>query len=270
MIITRIWKPDWSVVSSEDAEIFQSMDTVLATPMEKITYDSISGVSRVVANATYYVKVFSGKRERVKQLLGISRYDLELRNLAYFARQGLNTPSVAASGSERLFGFMRRGMLVTVEVSGSTSLEDLIDSGSLYDNGVQYVRSLLKQLAQAVKLLHEDGFFHRDLKTRNILVQGGVEDCRLFFFDCPSGHHPVRFLRKRGVVRDLAYLERGLRGKLRNADMLFLFREYRGVEKLAPQDRQFAQRVLAYYGQRRMTRERKQREELRQWHDTKS
>lgn len=269
MIKKITWKPDWAVVPTQDAEIFQSMDAVLATPMETITHDSISGVSRMVRHATYYVKVFSGKSEWAKQLLGVSRYDLELKNLGYFAEQGLNTPPVAAIGTEKLFGFRRSGMLVTVEVPCSTSLEDLIESGRLYDNGVPYVRSLLTQLAQAVKRLHADGFFHRDLKTRNILVQIGVKDCQLFFFDCPSGHHPVSFLRKRGVIRDLAYLERGLRGKLRSADMLFLFKVYRGVEKLTQQDKYFGHRVLSYYGQRRMTRKRRQRQERCEPQDVK-
>ena len=33
MINKKIWKPDWSVVSAEDAEICRSMDSVLETPM---------------------------------------------------------------------------------------------------------------------------------------------------------------------------------------------------------------------------------------------
>jgi tRNA A-37 threonylcarbamoyl transferase component Bud32 len=264
MIKKNTWDVNWSVVPSEDRAAFESMSGLLKAPMETITRDSISGVSRLSLSQDYYVKAYTGRGgERLKQLLGISRFHRELRNLRYFAELGLGTPEIAASGQESFMGFLRSGALVTVGVSDSVTLEQLLESGQFYSQGRGAVRELLDQLAQAVKILHQRGFFHRDLKTRNILVRGFGGECELFFFDCPSGHHPRGHLQRRSVMRDLAYLERGLRGHVHRADLLYLYKAYRGRDKLSDKDRKLAIATLDYYGKRRMTRKRRGREEQR-------
>jgi serine/threonine protein kinase len=160
-------------------------------------------------------------------------------------------------------GFLRSGALVTVGVSDSVTLEQLLESGQFYSQGRGAARELLDQLAQAVKVLHQRSFFHRDLKTRNILVRGFGGECELFFFDCPAGQHPPAFLRGRSVMRDLAYLERGLRGHVHRVDLLYLYKSYRGCDRLSEEDRKLGIATLQYYGNRRMNRERREREELR-------
>jgi hypothetical protein len=90
-------------------------------------------------------------------------------------------------------------------------------------------------------------------------VQDNGDACKLYFFDCPSGYHPPHFLRRRSAMRDLAYLERGLRGQVRAADLLYAYKCYRGVDKLGPDDRKLALATLKYYGNRRMTRKRRLR-----------
>jgi serine/threonine protein kinase len=146
-----------------------------------------------------------------------------------------------------------------VGVSDAITLEQLLESGEFYASGRPAARQLLDQLAHALRLLHQRGFFHRDLKTRNILVRGFGGQCELFFFDCPSGHHPPAFRVPKCVMRDLAYLERGLRGHLRKVDLLYLYKAYRDCEKLSDEDKALAIATLNYYGQRRMTRKRKMR-----------
>ena len=153
-------------------------------------------------------------------------------------------------------------MLVTIEVANSMTLEDLIDSKQLYSKGVMYVRALLRQLALALQRLHCDGFFHRDLKTRNILVQDEGDKALLYFFDCPSGHHPLPFFRRSCIVRDLAYLERGLRGHVRKVDLLYFYQQYRGSRKLESEYKKLATDSLNYYAGRRMTAKRRSREKF--------
>ena len=86
------------------------------------------------------------------------------------------------------------------------------------------------------------------------------DEPELFFFDCPSGHHPPRLLLRRGIVRDLAHLEEGLRAHVRRADLLYMYKQYRGCEKLRDEDKALARDALSYYSKRRMTRKRRLRE----------
>ncbi len=66
------------------------------------------------------------------------------------------------------------------------------------------------------------------------------------------------------IVRELAHIERGLRGQVRRADILYMYRRYRAVERLGPADKQLARDALRYYAERHMTRKRRIREARRQ------
>ena len=239
------------------------MDTLLNSPMEQVTQDSISGVSRLELSGTYYVKCFKGRKSRVEYLFGTSRFQRELKNLLYFQRLGLRTPELVAHGKKGLPGFLKSGVMVTLEAESATDLQAYLEAGKLYEHGVAAARRLLGQLAHATRLLHEDGFYHWDLKTRNVLVSTKEDEPKLYFFDCPRGYRPLRPLFRRCVVRELAHLERGLKGHLRAVDLLWLYKQYRGCQRLSAEDKALARDALSYYATRRMNRERRERMEKR-------
>jgi tRNA A-37 threonylcarbamoyl transferase component Bud32 len=237
------------------------MERLLQEPMQQLTLDRRSGVAILSLQRNYYVKTFAGRGSRIKDWLHISRYRREVRNLEFFAAIGLRTPEVVARGHEYRAGLLRRAMLVTAEVTNAIDLEELIRRGDLYEHGVAGARLILAQVAMAARELHARGFYHKDLKTRNILVKGTGSGPELFFFDCPSGHHPPSFMLRRGIVRDLAHLEEGLRGHVRKVDLLYLYKQYRGCDKLSAEDKALARDALSYYARRRMTRKRRLRAE---------
>lgn len=239
------------------------MDSLLQSPLQRVTLDVRSGVSRLQLQSTYYVKVFSSHRSRLQHLLGISRYQRELRNLHYFRSLGLRTPDIVAYGEEKCLGVVQRAALVTAEVIDATDLGQLLRSGGLYRDGVRGARIILAQLARAARRMHEDGFYHRDLKPRNILVRYTDDGPALYFLDCPSGHHPPRFMLHRSIVRDLAHLEAGLRGYVRPVDLLYMYKQYRGCGQLSAFDKAVLREALSYYSQRRRTRKRRRREAQR-------
>ena len=263
MLKRNNWKVNRALIAQQDQPAFKSLDTLMTLPMGTVTRDSISGVSKLSLNAQYYVKRFRGRSECLKQLLGISRFQREIRNLEYFSSKGLATPGVVAIGEQRVAGFLRSGVIVTAAIADSVTLEELIQSEEFYLAGQAHVRRLLEKLALALRTLHSDGFFARDIKTRNILVGSHHTDCTLYFFDCPSGHHPPTMLLKRCITRDLAYLERGLRRHIRRSDLLYLYKCYLGKNRLDAQDKALANAVLEYYSKRRMTKKRRQREAKR-------
>ena len=251
---------DWSSLPEADRALFASPERLLQAPMQQITLDRRSGVSRLDGESAYFVKTFRGRGSRLKFRLGISRYQRELHNLDLFNGLGLRTPELVAHGHRSRFGLLERAVLVTREVAGAQDLRQALQEGTLYRNGVPGARAILYALARAVRAMHDEGFHHRDLKPRNILLRQGTSVPELYFFDCPSGHKPPRFLLHRCIVRDLAHLEHGLRGHVRRADLLFLYKQYRGCEKLGSDDKALVREILAYYTQRRMTWKRRGRE----------
>jgi serine/threonine protein kinase len=159
---------------------------------------------------------------------------------------------------------MQRAVFVTAEVEDAMDLEQFIATGRFYEDGVATARQLLRKLANATRLLHANGFYHRNMKIRNILVLKRAGEIDLLFFDCPSGYRPPRAMLQRGIVRDLVSLARGLRGALRSRDLLYLYKQYRGCSRLGPEDKALARDALAYHSDRRITRKR------RRWEAKKS
>ena len=266
----RHWVVDNEALPPAERVTFQTMAQLQDTPMEQVTLDSRSGVSTLSLQSVYYVKTFKGSGNWLRYWLGSSRYQRELRNLQYFSQLGLSTPNLIAYGHESRLGLWKNAVLVTLEVRGAADLEQWLRSGKMYCEGVTAARKVLRKLALAVRTLHADSFYHKDLKTRNILLRRNAPaatgatgatgtEPELFFFDCPSGHRSLPFMRWRGRVRDLAHLEEGLRGHLRKVDLLYLFKVYRGCDKLSGEDKALARAALCYYSQRRMTIKRRLR-----------
>jgi tRNA A-37 threonylcarbamoyl transferase component Bud32 len=218
--------------------------------MRQVTRDRRSGVSRLEGETAYYVKTFRARYSRVKHLLGISRFQRELRNLSLFNSLGLFTPELVAHGEWSRMGLWQGAVLVTREVEDAIDLATILAEGSLYRDGVAGARAILEELARAVRAMHDAGFHHRDLKPRNILVRRADSGPTLYFFDCPSGHRPPPVMWHRCMVRDLAHLERGLRDNVRRVDLLYLYLSYRGCQQLSAKDKMLAREVLAYRDRR--------------------
>ncbi len=244
------WVVNWPRVPEPDWPLFESLNRLLAEPSQQVTLDRRSGVSRLSGEAVYYVKTFRSRGSRTKHWLGISRYQREIRNLARFQALGLYTPELVAHGDWSRLGLWQGSVLVTRAVTGAKDLETIAEEGSLYREGVGGVRAILDELALATRAMHESGFHHRDLKPRNILLRQSASRPELYFFDCPSGYRPPAFMWHRCVVRDLAHLEKGLRGYLRAVDMLYLFKRYRDCETLSREDKALASDVLGYRANR--------------------
>ena len=258
------WVVYWPQVPEADQPLFESADRLLAEPMQKVTLDRRSGVSRLSAETIYYVKTFQARGSRLKHAFGISRFQRELRNLDLFNQLGLNTPALVAHGQWSRLGLWQGSVLVTREVADARDLGEILEAGDFYRDGVSGARAILDELARATRAMHMAGFHHRDLKPRNVLLRREDSGPALYFFDCPSGHRPPGFMWRRCMLRDLAHLEEGLHGHLRSVDMLYLLKRYRDRDILSAEDKTLAREVLRYQANRSSTRRRRRREREKQ------
>jgi len=114
-----------------------------------------------------------------------------------FLDRGLPTPQPRLVFQRRRLGLPTVGYLLCEEVPQARHLHEVLKSGSRVSN-----HKLIDTLARWIRLMHERGVSHRDLKAANILVNSGGE-CQ--FIDL-VGVRLQRNVRRRLRVRDLARL----------------------------------------------------------------
>jgi len=104
----------------------------------------------------------------------------------------------------------------------------------------------IETLGAAVGAMHRAGYVDHDLHWRNVLVtlDAGTPDFR--FVDSPKGERPLSAgRRRRGVIEDLASLDRLAPGTLSVRERLRFFRAWRGDRRLDGDDRRLLAAVAA-------------------------
>lgn len=90
-------------------------------------------------------------------------------------RRGFPTVEVYAACVGKIAGPFYRGWLVTRQLEGAHDLWAALHSGFCQSVGIEAV---LKAVAAAIRRMHREGVYHRDLNLKNILVRStaaGVE-----------------------------------------------------------------------------------------------
>ncbi|MBP7050929.1 MAG: heptose kinase [Phycisphaerae bacterium] len=240
----------WTVCAGLDdqglAESFSSLDRVFELTGTLASKGAFCHVIRVrVGDRDYYVKRYWPRGKHARKALGRDHAETECRNLAYFARLGIPVPKVVAQGSQRTLGLLRRGAIVTEGVPLSSDLQTLACTRPDLFHDRQWLSRVLGLVADYVCRLHEDGFAHRDLKWRNILVTAD-DPSRVLFLDCPSGRHVSRLSLRHSIVRDLAMLDKSARAFLSRTMRLRFFRRYVGRARLSRGDRELMAQVMMF------------------------
>jgi len=245
-ITGTVWKWCSEPRNAAESEAFASLERVFELSGMQVSAGRLCCAVRVsVEGRNYYVKRYHARGKHRRKALGRNRPVCEARNLAYFDRMGVPVPRVLACGSQRVLGLFRRGAIVTEEVPDTTDLRSLAGSHPELFRNRTWLLQLVDTVADYVRAIHEDGFIHRDLKWRNILVvPDGVP--QVFFIDCPSGGHWPPLARERYVAKDLAHLDRlAPRHMSRTMRLRFLLR-YRNHTSLTTEDRKLIKKVAAF------------------------
>lgn len=243
---TAVWNACASV-GREIGSLFGSLESVLSLDGELVTSSPISNLVRVkVAGQVYYVKKYWSAGKHLRRVVGRSRVRAEWENLRFFKGLGIPTPRVVAYGEEVGYKVSRRGALVTEEVPDSVDLHSLAIAGSDVLNDRVWINNVIDQLSGYVRTMHQHGFIHNDLKWRNILVRK-LDDPEIYFIDCPQGRHLFGPMLTRGVVKDLACLDKVAKYQLSRAERLSFLLKYRDHRYIGPGDRSLIERVLKFF-----------------------
>lgn len=180
---------------------------------------------------------------RLRSLLIPSKATVEAWGLSELHRLGCRTPEVLAVGERRVLGNVRAAFVVTREIVDSISLAELAETaaekpGSLL--GQRQINDIAADLIPQLQAMHRAGFFHYDLKWRNLMVQDPDSECRVYVIDCPRARRH-RWRRFRGQVVDLSALSRVAVSRLSKIQRLRFFIRYLGPGY----DRTRARRLLS-------------------------
>jgi len=243
---TSEWFTDRNL-DRETGPLFGSLEKVLSMQGEVLTRSPISHLVKVeVAGKFYYVKKYQRAGKHLRRYVGRSRVRAEWENLLFFKTLGIRTPRLVACGEEVGYNVARRGALVTEEVKDTVDLHSLAIKGSDLLNNRNWINNVIDQLSSYVRTMHQHGFVHNDLKWRNILVKE-LGNPKVYFIDCPQGRHSISPMLSRGIVKDLACLDKVAKYQLSRADRLEFFLRYRNHDHIGSGDRNMIKRILSFF-----------------------
>jgi hypothetical protein len=180
-----------------------------------------------------HVKVYAYTRHRWRKLLRVGRVGVERRGLAQFQALGLDCPEVVAWGSDRSpSGRLRRECLVTRTVPATQPLEQWVLERRATPQGRRARQLLVARLAAEVRRLHDAGYFHRDLRWRNLMIREGSGGEPIpVWHDSPRGLRcRVPLLMGYFRLRELARMDRAARARCTLRERAEFLRRYLGDE----------------------------------------
>ena len=98
--------------------------------------------------------------------------------------------------------------------------------------------------------MHGKRFIHNDLQWRNLLVSISAPP-RIYMIDCPAGRCIYLLGNRRGVVRDLAFLNKMAALALSKTDRLRFYLKYRRIDRLTGRDKKEIARILDFLGEKK-------------------
>ena len=233
----------------EEKDVFSSLQSALALKGTCLSKDPISFVQKAtLKNSTYYIKVYTRNGKGLRHYLGRGRLQGEWENLLYFNQLGIPTPRIVAYGQLKRHGRFKVGALITEEVPHSDDLLNLAKKNPMKFQDRSWVKVILRQVSDYTARLHQHGFIHWDLKWRNILVSTEDETYpKVFFFDCPLGKTRRGWLRSRGIVKDLACLDKVGKKTLSRTQRLRFFKYYEKINHLTPSHKRKILQILNFF-----------------------
>lgn len=243
------WQLASSLLDPAARLAFRDLDSVFALVGEKVTSDKASELLRCrIGEEVYYVKRYRAESSFFRRWVVSPRVRFEWRNLQRFAKWGVPTAEIVAWGMARRCGLFDRGAVITRELPGVLSLQQLASCEPGMFQTQSGFAELSRRVAGIVRTLHAHRFAHNDLHWRNLLYQRASG--RVFLIDCPNGRFwPQPFLNYR-IAKDLAALDRGAQQILRRTQRLRFYLDYAGIATLDAEHKRAIRRIGAAFENR--------------------
>ncbi len=253
MIIGMLQKTRWRVLpqyrNTRVGETFSSLEKVfhLSDTDDRVTSDSESTVFRChIDGKTYYVKRYHSTKG-ARSWLGKSRLRGEWHNLKLFRQLDIPTAQLVAFGEERFILRAGRGALVTESLPDTVDLAALAKARDARLEDFYWVSSVMNQVAEHTRKLHEYHFAHNDLKWRNILVTNNKNKPCVYLIDCPAGQRWFGPLLKYRIIKDLACLDKLGKKNLSQTQRLRFYKQYRQTGRLSPEDKKMIRKIVHFF-----------------------
>lgn len=241
------WTLNPEYATGDSGRAFADLDAVFALEGEYVTQDPLSTVHRVwVGDRHYYVKRYTGAGKHLRRYVGRPRIKAEWENLLNFHAWGIPSAVVVGFGMERRSGQFHRGALITQELAGTEDLAKLARSDDARLSDPAWVRHVSRQIADASRMMHEQGFAHNDLKWRNILVDAKPFP-DVYLIDCPGGSFWWGPMLEYRVIKDLACLDKLGKQVLSRTQRLRFYLWYCGKRRLGASDRKLVASVDRFF-----------------------
>lgn len=257
------WQLDEQHCDAEALQQFVTLEKVFLCNGEQVVRDKISEVVRFKGSAkTYYLKRYTASGRKIFDFFRKSRICSEWKNLVSLTKIGLPVPRIIAHGEKRKNGRFLTGALITEEVESSANLAQHLSTHGYLISDKTWLYSVIDQVAGYVHDMHAHKFIHCDLNLRNVLVQTQGYPA-VFFIDCPAGGFKMGFNLKRGIIRDLAHLDKVARYILSNKDLLRFYKKYKKIDKLTSADKLLIAKIRHFHDKHRSKQNRKKGESYR-------
>ncbi|WOG28460.1 lipopolysaccharide kinase InaA family protein [Endozoicomonas sp. 8E] len=250
MRIPFLMSSSWTLTESyNDTPVGNAVSTLSSTfalTGVEITRDIISSMSRIeIDGKGYYLKRYTGGGKNLRRYIGRSRIRGEWESMLFFHEHGIPAAKVVAYGQEIQWGVMTRGALVTEEAPNTLDLRQMVRDSIPWLKDRIWMAKVIEQLAPAVRIMHSQSFIHTDLKWRNILVSQN-EEPEICFIDCPAGQKVLPFFLERGIIKDLACLDKMGKQHLTRTQRLRFYRLYCGG-RLKASDKVRIRKILNFF-----------------------
>ena len=178
-----------------------------------------------------FFKRYVYRRIRIKHWLQPSKAAVEASGFNELSSLQIPTLETLAYGERRKFGLLQAAFIVTRGISNVVQLDQFLIHHWLklpQRSKIELLKQLQAILVQQLNQAHGAGFYHWDLKLRNILLQQKTNDeLRLIWIDCPRSRR-LAANDYRGAVTDLSAMARvGFRVLTPGQQMRFLL-DYSG------------------------------------------
>lgn len=216
-----------SSLALDDLSIWESFNQGVALSVGKTVCLKVSPTAE---QKTVYFKRYLYKKNPWEFFLRRGKAANEFINYQRLKKINIATLDTIALYEQRSFGCLKLACIITKELSNTIQLDDFYKDVLLNmpkQQGSRAFNSLKEQLLQQLRTAHNSGFFHLDLKWRNILIQKEGNTYTPIWIDCPRGvqRHYFNYALK---VADLSGFSRKALSFFSERQLYRMLRQYLG------------------------------------------